>query len=109
MFWMGTDFLAVIDALKDCIYPVHIKDMRRESASGINSLLDTKGVLEFASWSWNFVTPGSGHNEAWWRRFAEALRAAGYDGSLSIEQEDYTIPVMDALEQAWALLRRVTV
>ena len=109
LFWMGADPLAMIDALSDCIYHVHIKDVRTEAPAAINTMLDTKGVLEFATRSWNFVTPGRGHDEAWWRKFVLALRAAGYDGPLSIEQEDYTIPVMDALEQAVALLRRVTV
>ena len=109
LFWMGGDPLAMIDALSDCIYHVHIKDVRTEPASAVNTMLDTKGVLEYKTRSWNFVTPGTGHDESWWRRFVEALRSAGYDGALSIEQEDYTIPVMDALEQASALLHRVIV
>lgn len=108
LFWMGADPLAMIPALSDCIYHVHIKDVRTEPASRINTMLDTKGVLDFATRSWNFVTPGSGHDESWWRQFVLALRAAGYDGVLSIEQEDYTIPLMDALEQTVALLKRVT-
>ncbi len=106
LFWMGADPLEAAEALRACIYHVHIKDVRRESAAGANSMLDTKGVLEFASRSWNYVTPGSGHGEDWWRRFVEKLRTLGYDGPLSIEQEDYTIPTPQALEQAAALLRR---
>ena len=51
--------------------------------------------------------PGTGHDEAWWRSFLAKLRDCGYDGPLSIEQEDYTIPTRLALEQAAALLRRV--
>ena len=66
-------------------------------------------MLEFATRSWNFVTPGSGHDEAWWRQFVLTLREVGYDGPLSIEQEYYTIPMMDALQQTAALLKRVTV
>ena len=107
LFWMGADPIEVAKALADCIYHVHIKDVRLEKAAGQNSLLDTKGVLEFASRSWNFVTPGRGHDAAWWRRFLETLRDCGYDGPLSIEQEDYTIPLEEALDQAAALLRQV--
>ena len=107
LFWMGADPLEVARALSDCIYHVHIKDVRLEKAAGQNTLLDTKGVLEFASRSWNFVTPGRGHDAAWWRRFLETLRDCGYDGPLSIEQEDYTIPLEEALDQAAALLRQV--
>ena len=107
LFWMGADPLAVAEALSGCIYHVHIKDVRLERAAGPNTLLDTKGVLEFATRSWNFVTPGSGHGEDWWRGFLAKLKSCGYDGPLSIEQEDYTIPTRQALEQAAALLRRV--
>lgn len=107
MFWMGADPLAVIPEVAGSIYHVHIKDVRAEPAARVNSLLDTKGVLEFAARSWNFVTPGSGHGEDWWRQFVAALRQAGYDGPLSIEQEDYTIPTLEALEQGVGLMRRV--
>lgn len=59
LFWMGADPRGGGRALADCIYHVHIKDVRLEPAAGQNTLLDTKGVLEFASRSWNFVTPGT--------------------------------------------------
>lgn len=107
LFWMGGDPLEIARELTGCIYHAHIKDVRIEPAAGSNTLLDTKGVLEFAARSWNYVTPGSGHGEDWWRQFVSALRAAGYDGALSIEQEDYTIPTMDALRQGAALMRRI--
>ena len=107
LFWMGADPIEVAKVLADCIYHVHIKDVRLEKAAGQNTLLDTKGVLEFAARSWNFVTPGSGHNEAWWQTFLQTLRESGYDGALSIEQEDYTIPLEKALRQAVDLLRHV--
>lgn len=107
LFWMGADPLEVAKALADCIYHVHIKDVRLEPAAGQNTLLDTKGVLEYASRSWNFVTPGSGHGADWWRAFLRTLRECGYDGALSIEQEDYTIPLEEALKKAVALLRQV--
>ena len=107
LFWMGADPIEVAKALADCIYHVHIKDVRLEPAAGQNTLLDTKGVLEYASRSWNFVTPGSGHGADWWRGFLETLRSCGYDGALSIEQEDYTIPLEEALKKAVSLLRQV--
>ena len=107
LFWMGADPLEVAKALADCIYHVHIKDVRLEPAAGQNTLLDTKGVLEYASRSWNFVTPGSGHGADWWRAFLRTLRECGYDGALSIEQEDYTIPLEEALKKAVSLLRQV--
>ena len=83
-----------------------LKALREELGKPVAALLDTKGVLEFASRSWNFVTPGTGHDAAWWRRFLETLRDCGYDGALSIEQEDYTIPLEEALQKAVSLLRQ---
>ena len=109
LFWMGGNPLAMIEALSDCIYHVHIKDVRTEAPSGINTMLDTKGVLEFGTRSWNFVIPGSGHDETWWRSFVSALQATGYDGPLSIEHEDYTLPLMEALTQSVSLMKRVMV
>ena len=51
-------------------------------------------------------SPGTGHDAAWWRRFLETLQDCGYDGALSIEQEDYTIPLEEALQKAVSLLRQ---
>jgi sugar phosphate isomerase/epimerase len=43
---------------------------------------------------------------AFWARFAEALRAAGYDGQLSIENEDYTRGQRESVALAVDTLRR---
>ena len=106
LFWMGADPVEVARALADCILPCLTATRLELVANGQNTLLDTKGVLEFASRSWNFVTPGTGHDAAWWRRFLETLQDCGYDGALSIEQEDYTIPLEEALQKAVSLLRQ---
>ena len=80
LFWMGADPVEVARALADCIYHVHIKDVRLEPAAGQNTLLDTKGVLEFASRSWNFVTPAQATTPpggaAFWRRCRTAATTA---------------------------------
>lgn len=107
LFWMGADPLATARALEGDIYHVHIKDARLEKAGAVNTMLETKDVLDIAGRAWNYVTPGSGHSEDWWRSFVDTLRSLGYDGALSIEQEDYTIPLDDALDQASALMRRI--
>ena len=52
------------------------------------------------------AAPGGGHGADWWRVFLRTLRESGYDGALSIEQEDYTIPLEEALEKAVSLLRQ---
>lgn len=104
LFWMGADPIAVARALGDSIYHVHIKDVRIERPAAVNTLLDGKGVLDFAKRSWNFAIPGYGHDERWWREFLVTLKMMGYDGVLSIEHEDYTMDTVTALRKTAALL-----
>lgn len=105
LFWMGADPLSVARELGDAIYHVHVKDVRIEKPAEVNTLLDGKGVLEFARRSWNFAIPGYGHDELWWREFFITLKMAGYDGVLSIEHEDYTMDTLAALRKSAALVR----
>lgn len=105
LFWMGADPIAVIRALGDAIYHVHIKDVRIEKPAEVNTLLDGKAVLQFSKRSWNFAIPGFGHSETWWRTFLVNLKMAGYDGVLSIEHEDYTMDTLQALSKSVRLLR----
>lgn len=107
LFWMGADPLAVARALGSSIYHVHIKDVRIEQPSAVNTLLDGKHVLEFSKRSWNFSIPGYGHDELWWRKFITELKMAGYDGTLSIEHEDYTMETIPALRKTVALLQTI--
>jgi hypothetical protein len=43
--------------------------------------------------AWNYVAVGTRHPDGvtFWARFVDAIRAAGYHGPLSIENEDYTL------------------
>ena len=107
LFWMGADPVAVARELKGAIYHVHVKDVRTEDAAALNTMMDGKPIQEFPARSWNFRIPGSGHSGAWWREFVEALRAVGYDGVLSIEHEDMTLPVDRGLESTCRLLREI--
>lgn len=107
LFWMGADPLVVARALGSSIYHVHIKDVRIEQPSAVNTLLDGKHILEFAKRSWNFSIPGYGHDELWWRRFITELKMAGYDGTLSIEHEDYTMETIPALKKTASLLQAI--
>lgn len=109
LFWMGADPIAIIRTLKDAIYHVHIKDVRIEKPAEVNTLLDSKGVLEFAKRSWNFAIPGYGHDETWWRTFLVNLKMVGYDGVLSIEHEDYTMDTLMALGKTVNLLKHTMV
>lgn len=105
LFWMGADPIAVARALGDSIYHVHVKDVRIEQPAALNTLLDGKPVLSFASRSWNFSIPGYGHDERWWREFIVTLKMMGYNGVLSIEHEDYTMDTLHALGRTVRLLQ----
>ena len=84
--------------------------MRRTPASR-TSILALNGVLEpipgdrAAERSWIFRSVGAGHPVEFWRDLVAALRAAGYDGALSIEHEDPLLSHADGLELAVTTLR----
>lgn len=108
MFWMGADPIEAARVLGSAIYHVHAKDARIErriaSAQGI---LDQKAVEHFAARSWNYATLGYGHGELWWREFLVVVRMAGYDGLISIEQEDLTMPAIVGVQKAVGFLKAV--
>lgn len=102
LIWMGADPIAAIEALSGMIYHVHAKDTRIENPVSWRSRLETLPNPETASRSWNFVAVGTGMpgGAAFWKTFASALHAAGYDGPLSIENEDYTLDAVDSVQIA---------
>ena len=88
-WWQGIDPTEVVKALGKRIGHVHGKDtllypdrIRRD------------GVLHFAPPSdpgaapWHFASVGDGHDESAWRTLIQAVAEAGYDGVISIENED---------------------
>ena len=107
-FWQGIDPLAAAAVLGEAIYHVHAKDTLMQPANlARTGVLDTRGHHQGDQRGWTFRTCGDGHDEAWWRAFVAALGAAGYDGVLSIEQEDALRSPQDGLRRAAALLQRV--
>ena len=108
LMWMGADPIAAARALDGAIYYVHAKDTRIDrTIAGVNGVIDTTPGSAYQSRAWNYITLGYGHDEAWWRRFVEALAAVGYDGVLSIEHEDPAMSAVEGVEKSVALLRRV--
>ncbi len=106
LFWQGADPVAVARALGKHIYHVHVKDVRIEMPAMTNTLLDQKGVMEYAKRSWNFAIPGFGHDENWWAHFLVTVKMMGYDEVLSIEHEDYTMGVFEGIKKTVGLLER---
>ena len=108
LFWQGIDPLEAVRVLADAgvLFHVHAKDTRLDPGNvGVNGVLDTKPFAEVAARSWTFRTVGDGHGEETWRPLVGALRAAGYDGAVSIEHEDPLLPPREGLERAVAFLK----
>ncbi len=58
-----------------------------------------------ANGPWHFVAAGRGHDTAWWADFLAGVRAAGYDGAVCIENEDWDLPREEAIPIAARTLR----
>ena len=108
LMWMGADPIMAIKALGPAIYHVHAKDTRIDPVLGAtNGTIETIANDRWRERSWNYITLGYGHGEAWWSAFCAALAGAGYDDVLSIEHEDPMMPAMEGVEKSVALLERV--
>ena len=98
LFWMGGDPIEAARVLGEqgALYHVHGKDSRPERRmAGPNGLLDTKPIDQFRTRSWNYVAVGCGHGAQWWKEFFSTVRMAGYDGDVSLEMEDLTMPMLE--------------
>lgn len=93
LMWMGADPLSAIAALDGAIHHVHAKDTRIEDRAAVASRLEVVPNERIDERAWNYVAVGLGHPDGvgFWTQFVAALRAVGYDGPLSIENEDYRL------------------
>ena len=108
LLWMGADPIDAIGALSGAIHHVHAKDTRIENRAAVASRLETIPNERTDERAWNYVAVGTGHPEgvAFWTRFADALQDAGYDGPLSIENEDYSLGQRESVAKAVDTLRQ---
>ena len=110
LFWQGVDITEVVRVLGGAIYHVHLKDSRLDAHHvRVNGILDNQMFGDQTGRSWVFRTVGFGHDEFHWRAFITALRLAGYDDVLSIEQEDPLIDADRGLELAIGVLQNVLI
>lgn len=108
--WMGANPLELVRALDDAIYNVHLKDVRiQQHVAAVDGVLGTQPVEEATLRPWNFVTLGRGYpgGQQFWGQFLSDVRAAGYDGVLSIEHEDVQIDAVEGVAQSLVLLQNV--
>ena len=63
-------------------------------------VIDTTARDRVGGRAWAFRTVGLGHGEERWRDLLGALRAAGYDGVVSVEHEDPPMSAEEGLAKA---------
>ena len=110
LWWQQADPLAVIRALGEAgaLAHVHVKDTWMDAGLvRLHGVLETTPPDRVAERAWMFRTVGHGRGERAWRDIVSALAVAGYDGVLSVEQEDRLLGAEDGLATALDVLRRV--
>ena len=107
--WMGGDGIEMAKALGgDAIYHVHAKDLRKERQRfAANGGLETKFFDEYNDRNWNYVALGFGESTEWWKEFFAVLSMMGYDGPVSLEIEDKTMPALTAIKKSIQFLHEV--
>jgi sugar phosphate isomerase/epimerase len=108
-FWQGADPLRIIERLHGRIGFAHGKDtLIQLDNRSLNGILDARWPGEPREMPWVFSTPGDVHELDWWVRFVAALRAAGHDGTISIEYEDPYREATDGIVAAARVLTAAT-
>lgn len=107
--WMGGDGVEMAKALgADAIYHVHAKDLRKERERfAANGGLETKFFDGYTHRYWNYVALGFGESTEWWKEFFAVLSMMGYDGPVSLEIEDKTMPALTAIKKSVRFLQEV--
>lgn len=107
--FMGGDGIDMALALGgEAIHHVHAKDLRKERHRfAANGGLETKPVDDYNNRSWNYVALGYGQDDQWWREFLSVLSMLGYDGPVSLEIEDQTMPLVTGVKKSCKFLREV--
>jgi sugar phosphate isomerase/epimerase len=108
LFWQQMDPIAAVRALGPAVQHVHMKDAEIVAGQvALAGVLDNRPFERPAERAWVFRTVGRIHSLAWWTGFVAALREAGYDDALSIEQEDPFTSQADGVREAAAYVSRL--
>ncbi len=111
LFWQGCDPVEVIHLLgkQGALYHAHMKDTVMFKKN-----VDRYGVLNFAfdtselpEASETFRSVGYGHSANTWKEILRAYMEVGYQGILSIENEDPILPGEVGVERAVYVLKNV--
>jgi sugar phosphate isomerase/epimerase len=107
-FWQQIDPIAVVEALGESVYHVHLKDSQvLPEQVALTGVLDNRPFADPRQRAWVFRTVGRAHDAVFWSAFFEALAAVRYEGSLSIENEDVEQPQEEGVAEAAEFARAV--
>ena len=111
LFWQGCDPIEVIRLLgkQSAIFHAHMKDtvIAREVAPKYGVLNFPEDLAKAAEGSVYFRAVGYGHSATLWKDIVRAYMEVGYQGILSIENEDPILPGEVGVERAAAVLKNV--
>ena len=71
---------------------------------GKNGFFTHNGPISSGKSPFKFKIPTYGTGELYWKHMLTALRESGYDGTLSIEHEDFEFGQFDGLARAYEIL-----
>ena len=111
LFWQGCDPVEVIHFLgkQGAIFHAHMKDTvffpeNRDKYGVLNFAFETS---ELDTASETFRAVGYGHSASLWKSIIKAYMDVGYEGILSIENEDPILPGEVGVERAVYVLKNV--
>ena len=111
LFWQGCDPVEVIHFLgkQGAIFHAHMKDtvIYPENAAKYGVLNFASEANELAEASDTFRAVGYGHSATLWKSVVQAYMDIGYEGILSIENEDPILPGEVGVERAAYVLKNV--
>jgi sugar phosphate isomerase/epimerase len=106
MFWQRMDPVAVVQTLGEAVHHVHLKDTEiLDDQVALAGVLDQRVFSDPTKRAWVFRTIGRAHGRSFWGAFVAALREAGYQDVLSIENEDVQQPAAEGVAEAASFIR----
>jgi len=107
LFYQGIDIELCIRRLGPSIVHVHVKDAKiARSVVEYTGVIDAKMFNELQTRAWNYSTVGYGHDQAFWKNFVATLRMIGYEGVLSIENENTNMSSNEGIKKSVEFIKQ---
>jgi len=107
LFYQGIDIELCIRRLGAAIVHVHVKDAKiARSVVEYTGVIDAKMFNELQTRAWNYSTVGYGHDQAFWKNFVATLRMIGYEGVLSIENENTNMSSNEGIKKSVEFIKQ---